>query len=52
MNHCGCNDIEVVGEAEWYPEMEVHVVLGMHVGWLPADVTTVPPADLSVASVC
>ena len=43
----------MVGEAELYLEMGVFVVkLGMCVGWLPADVTTVPPTDLSAASVC
>ena len=36
-----------------YPEMEGLVVtLCICVGWLPAVVTTVPTADLSVASVC
>ena len=53
LKHFDCNDIGVVGDAELYPEMGVLVLtLSMCVGWLPADVTTVPPTDLSAASVC
>ena len=53
MKHCDCNDTGVVGEAELYLEMGVLVIiLCVLVGWLPADVTTAPPTDLSAASVC
>ena len=44
--------MEVVGEAELYPEMEGLVVtLSVCVGWLPAVVTTAHQTDQSVASV-
>ena len=43
----------MVGEAGLHPEMEELVVtLSVCVGWLPAVVATMPPTDLSVASVC
>ena len=53
-----CNDVGVVEKAELYPKMGVLVViLGTCVGWMPADVTSVPltyplPQCVNCLSLC